>query len=241
MEGFIDIHCHILPGVDDGAESMDMTVKMLRTAWSEGIHTMIATPHYREGHVQISPVQLHTLYRQVLLEAQKIDSGFRIFLGNELYNCYHLDEYLEGGKVLTMAGTAYILVEFSPSKSYSEMRAAFRKLQMAGYRPILAHAERYSCLQQDDSRAEELVGSGVYIQLNAGSVTGKNGYRAQSFSRGLLKYGLAHFLATDAHNMRDRGPEMKKCMDFVEKKYGSRYAARLGWKNAEFLLQNYPI
>ncbi len=241
MDGFIDLHCHILPGVDDGAENMEMTIKMIHMARAEGIGTMIATPHYREGYVETSPVQLHTVYRQVLLEAQRIDPDFRIFLGNELYNCYHLDEYLEKGSVMTLAGSAYVLTEFSPSKSYSEMRSAFRKLQMAGYRPILAHTERYSCLRQDDSRVEELVGSGIYIQVNTSSVTGKNGYGARSFSRNLLKHGLVHFLATDAHNLKERGPEMKKCMEFVEKKYGSRYADRLGRKNAEYVLRNYSI
>lgn len=241
MEGFIDIHSHILPGIDDGSDSLETTIEMLRLAWEEGIRTMIATPHYREGRLETPTEQLLELYRQVLAEAQKIDTSFQIYLGNELYSSYNLAEHLDSGRAHSLNGTRYVLVEFSPSKSYSEMRMAFRSLQMSGYRPILAHAERYECLLEENTRVRELISSGVYIQVNASSIAGDYGFRIRMFSRGLLKHGEVHFVATDTHNPDDRAPRISKCMAYVEKKYGSKYANLIGRDNALRVLKDAPI
>lgn len=244
MEGFVDLHSHILPGIDDGSESLEMTVEMLKIAWEEGIRAMIATPHYREGRLETPTEQLLGLYHQVVQEAQKIDPSFQIYLGNELYNSYNLAEHLETDRAHTLNGTRYVLVEFSPSKSFSEMRTAFRNLQMSGYRPILAHVERYECMVEDENRVGELINAGVYIQLNASSVVsdhGLRGFRLRSFARNLLKHGEVHFLGTDAHNTRERAPRMRECMSYVEKKYGSEYAERVGRKNALRVLRDSPI
>ncbi len=241
MEGFIDIHSHILPGIDDGSDSLETTIEMLQIAWEEGIRTMIATPHYREGRLETPTEHLLELYRQVVAEAQKIDSSFQIYLGNELYSSYNLAEHLDAERAHSLNGTRYILVEFSPSKTYSEMRMAFRSLQMSGYRPILAHAERYECLVEESSRVTELINSGIYIQLNTSSITGDNGFRTRMFARNLLKHEEVHFVATDAHNSDSRSPRFQKCMAYIEKKYGSKYADRLGRENALRVLKDAPV
>ncbi len=241
MEGFVDIHSHILPGIDDGSDSLETTVEMLEIAWDEGIRTMVATPHFREGRLETPTEQLLDLYRQVLAEAQKIDPSFQIYLGNELYSSYSLAELLDMQRAHSLNGTRYVLVEFSPSKTYSEMRMAFRNLQMAGYRPILAHAERYECLLEDSSRVGELINSGVFIQVNTASIAGDYGFRLRMFTRNLLKRREIHLLGTDTHNPDDRAPRIRKCMDYIEKKYGSQYANRIGRDNALAVLKDAPI
>ena len=241
MNGIIDVHCHILPGVDDGSSNMDMTREMLRLAWSEGITAMIATPHYRRGYADTPVNKLIEAYYQVVQEAQRIHPDFRIYLGNELFSSHELPERLEKGQVLTMSNTRYVLVEFLPSVEYAQLTASLRKLQMNGYRPIVAHAERYGCLLKDPYLVEELTDMGFYIQVNAMSVTGENGFSVKKFVKKLMKYELVHLLGTDAHSMGRRRPEMKKCVAYIEKKYGEKYARQIAWDNAVRLLQNQPI
>lgn len=240
-QGYVDIHSHILPGVDDGSRDMDMTRNMLQMAWSEGIRTMIATPHYRRGYVHVSAETWKEVYQVVCSEAKKIDSDFRIYLGNELFNSHSLEDKLARGEVLTMADTSYVLVEFLPSDTYRELQSAVRRLRMAGYSPIIAHAERYTCLLKEPALTEELVDLGCYIQINTASVTGENGYAAKRYVKKLLKYELVHFLGTDTHDLGKRKPAMKKCLAYIAGKYGKEYALRIGRENALRLLENYPI
>lgn len=238
MNGLIDIHCHILPGVDDGSPDMDTTREMLRMAWSDGITAMIATPHYRRGYAAAPAEKLREVYQQVAAEAKKIHPDFQIYLGNELFSSHSLPERLEQGQVLTMSGSKYVLVEFLPSVEYASLSAALRELQMNGYRPIAAHVERYACLLEEPYLVQELADMGFYIQVNAMSVTGDNGYSVKRFVRKLLKYELVHFLGTDAHGTGGRRPAMQKCVSYIEKKYGEAYASKIARDNALGMLQN---
>lgn len=241
MEGYIDIHCHILPGVDDGSPDIETTRQMLKTAWEEGIREMIATPHFHKGRVEVSAEELRTAWEQTASCAQEISKEFQIYLGNELYSSHSLVELLDAGKIFSLAESRYVLVEFSPQKGYSELEALLKQLQMAGYRPILAHAERYECLLKKPYRAEELTDMGILIQVNAASVTGENGFAARMFVKKLLKYEMVHFLGTDAHDMKTRKPLMKKCVSYVAGKYGEDYARRISRENALRILDNLPI
>lgn len=232
MTGFIDVHCHILPGLDDGSQDMKTTKQMLQCAWDEGITCIIATPHFQEGFAESDVRKIVATYKLVAAEAKKIHPQFKILLGNELFNSVELPEKLDQKKAFTMALGHYVLVEFVTYISYRDMGNALRSLQYHGYRPILAHVERYDCLLSEPDRVEELIDSGIYIQVNAMSVTGENGGSTKRFVRKLLKKEQVHFIGTDAHSMRRRKPEMKKCMQIIEKKYGEEYAACLGRRNA---------
>lgn len=233
----IDIHCHILPGVDDGAQDIQETQRMLQIAWDEGIDTIIATPHYRHRYIENTPERLEERLQMAREAAHRINPEFRIYLGNEIYFSHGSVEALQGGRALTMAGSNYALVEFSTFKPYQELGAALRDFQMGGYQPIIAHAERYDCLLEDPSRVEELVEQGAYIQVNASTVTGKNGRSGKSFVKKLLKYELVHFMGTDAHGVNKRAPEMKKCEAYLRKKVGTAYAEDLCGGNAWKILQ----
>lgn len=237
----VDIHAHILPGVDDGAKNMDTAREMLRRAWSEGIRAVVATPHCGGGYPHVSAGELKKAYQMVREEAQKIDPGFKVYLGSELFNSHSLGEDLTAGKALTMAGTDYVLVEFQPSESYRGLCSSLKKLQMDGYRPVIAHAERYACLVKEPALTEELVKMGCYIQVNTSSVIGQNGFAAKRYIRTLLKYERVHFLGTDAHDLGKRKPMMRKSIVYIAKKFGEGYARQVCWENAEKLLQNQTI
>lgn len=241
MQGLIDIHSHILPGVDDGAKDMEMTRMMLRAAWSEGIRAIIATPHHRRGYANAPAEKLREAYQAVYLEARKVHPDFRIYLGSEVHFSHSMEEELRNGKALTMAGTGYVLTEFLPNTAYTEIEATLRRLQMSGYRPIIAHAERYDCLVKHPQLVEQLVEFGYYVQINASSVTGEHGRGLKQFTKKLLDEQLVHFLGTDAHNLESRRPAMRKCAAYIEKKYGEDYADDICWNNVIRLLQNQPI
>lgn len=236
IQGIVDVHSHILPGVDDGSKNMDMTRQMLQMAWSEGIHTIIATPHHRERYSQASAAKLKETYQAVCIEAEKIDSDFKIYLGSELFRSHSLEEKLASGESLTMAGTNYVLVEFFPSDPYRELYSTLLRIKMAGYKPIVAHAERYQCLVKEPELTEKIVNMGCYIQINASSVTGENGFSVKRYVRKLLKYELVHFLGTDAHDLERRSPMIQESVNYIIKKYGEEYARRISSENALELL-----
>lgn len=241
MGDFIDVHCHILPGVDDGSTDMEMTRQMLQTAWKDGIRCMIATPHYREGRMEATPAKLISSWEKTAACAREIHRDFVIYLGSELYSTHALVSSIEKRRALTINGSRYVLVEFNPSKGYSEIETALRELQMSGYRPVLAHVERYKCLVKEPYRVEELTDMGIYIQVNASSVTGDMGFASKAFIKKLMKYELVHFVGTDAHNMGNRKPAMQKCVSYVAKKFGEDYARRISWSNALRMLNNEPV
>lgn len=240
-EGYVDLHAHILPGVDDGAKDIAGTRQMLQMAYEEGIRMIVATPHHRRGYAYASVGVLREAYEKTCAEAAEISPQIKVCLGSELHKSHALIEELSCGTALSMAGTSYVLVEFLPTDSYGEIRTALQRLQMAGWRPVIAHAERYACLVRDIEKVEELTDLGCRVQINTGSVTGANGIAAKRFTKKLLKYGLVHFLGTDAHDMGSRAPQMKKCISYIEKKYGEDYANQIGRENALRLLADKPI
>ena len=139
MMKIIDVHAHILPGVDDGSENWNESIEMLRMAYEQGIRTIIATPHYHQGQDIERLKETTGILRQ---EAQKLDPEYGIFLGQELMDSEGILDELRKGRALTMAGSRYVLIEFLPNVSYSRLYQRLRQLQGAGYIPILAHAER---------------------------------------------------------------------------------------------------
>jgi len=148
QERYIDIHSHILPGIDDGSKSMEETIRMLHIAAEEKITTIIATPHYEAGGDNPSVEYLKDVLNQVQQEAYKVNKDFRLFLGNELYYSESIVEDLKSGKALTLAGSRYVLVEFSYTVDFRTMYRGINNIIYNGYIPILAHAERYYCIHQ---------------------------------------------------------------------------------------------
>lgn len=215
--GYIDIHSHILPGIDDGPESMEETVLMLRQAKQQGISTIIATPHYICGAKNIPAERLEEVKEKVQEEAVRIDPEFKILLGNELYYCESILEELSQNKALTLAGSRYVLVEFSIDESYKAVYQGLKKLVLAGYAPIVAHVERYLCIKQNEELIRELIKLGAYIQLNSRSLQGGFFNKEAVYYRKLLKNGFIHLIATDSHDNMGRAPKMKDIMKGLRK------------------------
>jgi protein-tyrosine phosphatase len=237
MQGYTDIHCHILPGVDDGSQNIEESMGMLRIAYENQIRRIIVTPHNKPMHHNADQDKIKELITELAAKMKQEDISILLYPGNELYYCNELVEKLEAQKACTMAESSYVLVEFAPVDSWEYIRNGINNLIMGGYIPILAHVERYKEMCASTERTEELIEMGAYIQVNASSIMGKYGFGTRHFTRTLLKNKLVHFVATDAHNCENRSPDLDRCAQWIEKKYGRPYARKLLWENASRVIE----
>ncbi len=230
----VDIHCHILPGVDDGSKSLEQSKAMLDIAWEQGIRTIIATPHHMPEAKNASP---ETIAQKAALLQEYADEqhyDMEILTGNEIYYYGEASELLDAGKICTLAESTYILVEFSPMDDARYIRNSLSELQNMGYDPIIAHVERYMSLHKGSfEKIQELRDMGILIQVNAASVTGGFGKPTKVLVEKLLKKKLVDFIGTDAHSDGGRAPKILECAQLLQKKCDADYVEKLLYRNAE--------
>ena len=239
----IDLHCHILPGVDDGASGFAEAVAMCRLAADDGCEAMVATPHQRRGEWwNADRGQLAALADQLQHE---VGPGFRVHLGGEIHVDSELLDEIEklpaAGGVLPLAGSRYLLIEFDSMGTEDEAVHLVHELTVAGWRPIVAHPEFIPWLAPDLELVARLVALGAFTQVTAMSVTGDFGRRPQSDTWDLLDAGLVHFLASDAHNTRRRPPGLRRAHDLIADRWGAQTARRLAADNPRAVVENRPL
>lgn len=232
-----DIHTHILFGTDDGAADIDTSVLLLEKAYNDGTRRIFLTPHSINGGFDFknSNSNLQMLFEKI----KGRFPGLSFYSGCEIFYSESTADNLIAGKIPTLADSKYALVEFYPMVFYDELKNAVLKLTTSGYIPVIAHAERYACLRKQDTGL--LCELGAYIQLNARSVLGKSGLETKHFCQKLLKDGLVHFIASDAHDPVHRTPELSKCVRYIEKKYSRSYAEQIFYKNPMQIINNIYI
>lgn len=238
---YVDVHAHILPGVDDGSHCMKETVQMLQIAYDQDIRTIIATPHYAAGGKNTPVEQLVQIRDQVQAEAQKLDKDFRILLGNELYYSESVIDALKRKEALTLAQSRYILVEFSVRDSYERIVKGLREFIYSGYAPILAHVERYQSLYKRIDLVSELVEMGSYIQMNSDSLCGGIFNTEASLNRKMLNQGMVHLIGSDCHNCEMRKPRMKDTVKILRKKCDEELVTTILMDNTKKILENIYI
>lgn len=233
----IDIHCHVLPKVDDGSQSMEQTMEMIRIASEEGIEAMIVTPHFKAGQRNASCTTIMDRIKLVQEEADRKGYDVRLFPGNEIL--YHEDviNLLEQDRVLTLNGTDRVLIEFLPSDEYTYIRNALDNVRAQGYVPVLAHVERYECMVKDYNRVKELKQMDVEIQINAAGVTGELGRKIQQFLFTLVKNRLIDYVGTDAHSDGRRSPRFQESYRILSKKFDAEYIDEIFYHNASAIIE----
>lgn len=241
MQGYCDIHNHILPGVDDGARDMDETCRMLSIAYKEGIRVIIATPHFMVRRQNAKTDYLKELLNEVNLAFTEIDKKSEVLLGNELFYSRDIIEELKNGNALTMNGTRYILLEFYQGTSFGDIKEGLNHCIYSGYIPILAHTERYSCLIKDPELTGVLVRMGAYIQISFSSMAGGIWDPAVNICHKLLKKDWVHFIGTDAHDASVRTPHTGEAVTYIRKKFGDETLWRLTWDNPMAMLMDKHI
>lgn len=238
MKGFTDIHTHILPGVDDGAQSMTQSLQLLHMAWENGTRTVFLTPHYRGKYKKNTPTALKENYAWLREMVQEELPGMQIYLGQEISYETDAPEAIRSGRVLTMQDSQYALLEFRTNSLRSQLITGVSEIVRCGFIPIIAHVERYDISRTDPMLIEELLHMGALLQLNADSVIGANGFAVKRFCDKLLKEQKVHFIASDAHDAKYRPPLLRACFLRVHKKYGKEYAAGLFYDNAQAVIEN---
>lgn len=234
--GFVDIHTHILPGVDDGAENLKEAVKLLRMARENGTTDVVLTPHYRGKFRANKPQYLREQFELLCREICDCIPDMKLYLGNEAAMDRDLGEKLAEGRVLSINNTRYTLLEFDYNCPYIRMMDGVMGVFSCGYIPIIAHAERYDVLRKNKKLIDEILRIGALVQINADSVMGKVGLGTKWYCQRLLRQGKVHFIASDAHDHEDRVPRLEECFQYVSKRYGEGYAWALFRDNAQMLL-----
>lgn len=213
----IDVHCHILPLVDDGPSSIEHALKLAEQAVEEGITRIVATPHLYHPQFETEDVDVRLTVSEfnVLLNQRNIP--ITVYPGHEIRLIGELMEELEAGKALPLSGSRYLLIEFPSTGIPSYARQVFAELISDGFVPIVAHPEKNKAIIQNPSLLFELVSNGAISQVTCASLVGKYGKDVQRFAVALLENGLAHLVASDAHHIEKRPFYWKQCEAYLEK------------------------
>ena len=243
MKGYTDIHMHLIPGVDDGASNLDMSMAMLAMAKEEGIQTIFATPHYGScSCIMTSFDDVEQQYSKLKEKAGALFPDMRIFRGNEIYyedDC--IENWIEQGKACSMEHSKYILLEFNHYCPSSKIEHALLSVLEKDWWPILAHTERYPQFHGNLAAIERLCKSGVYLQINAYSLEEEKNSSIKNCARQLSENELVHFIGSDAHRDYHRPPSMRSGVDFLYEKCRKGYVDELVQGNAEHILHGVRI
>lgn len=230
---YYDIHCHIVPGVDDGSGSLSESMRMLELEYADGVRGIIITPHYRRGMFETPDKEVVEQFERLRTEAYKVLPDLRLYLGCEFHAFTDMMDMFENQsrEAMTMAGSSYVLLEFSEEKSMHYIKARTTHMLDEGYYPIIAHIERYPIVVKHPEFVWELIRCGARIQINAEGLLGDMGWGVKSFCRYLMKNTMVDFIATDAHNMKNRRPNLGKAISYVKRKYGEDAVRRIFYEN----------
>jgi len=237
----IDIHSHILPGVDDGARNLEDSILMAKLAVQEGIHQIIATPHHMNGSFNNRKSDII----QKVMELNEVFSEkgipLEVFPGQELRIYGEIIEDFNNNEILTLNNAdTHLLIEFSPSHVPRYAEKLLYDIQMKGITPIIVHPERNRELVENPMMLYEFVKKGALTQVTAGSIAGKLGKNVQKFTMQLMEANLTHFVASDAHNVNSRPFYISKAMGIIQDEFGADMAELFQY-NAQQLMNNKAI
>lgn len=239
----IDIHSHIIFGVDDGPQSLDDSLALLKEARQQGVTKIIATSHRRKGMFETPEATILQHFSQVKAAAAQQLPDLELYYGGELYYTPSALEKLEKGIFPTLNGSRFALIEFSGQTPYKDIHQAVSNLSLLGITPVLAHIERYHALENDEKKVRDLINMGAYTQINSASVLKPKlfGDKYKVFkkrARYFLDKDLVHFVASDMHNLDNRRPYMAEAYNVVKAAYGVSQADALFVTNPQSLLNN---
>ncbi len=233
-----DMHNHILFGVDDGAKTMEDSLSLIKIAYEDGIRGLVLTPHFHPKRGMAHYSEVVENFNELVDVALEQFPDMQFFLGREVYYRSDVLETKGSTDKFLMSGTANMLVEFSTTVEENYIKNAVSNLLFAGYQPIVAHVERYGCAVKNKNLVNELKSIGAYIQINVDSILGKTGFAVKQAVKYYLKNGLVDFVSSDAHDIKNRRPELSAAYAYVTKKYGEDYAVRIFRDNAIDMLND---
>ncbi|MDD3240860.1 MAG: hypothetical protein PHW47_12440 [Lachnospira sp.] len=236
----IDIHTHILPGVDDGARNLSDSIAMAELAVSSGVHTLVATPHSNMGgrFENYNSKEFRSRFEQL----QKVIHGEGIPLlvlpGMEIFTTGYVMKRIQGNELISLNHSRYYLMEFPFLSSCEDMNQELENVIAGGCIPVIAHPERYESIQENPRRIVSWRNKGMLIQVNRGSILGKFGHKVKSCVDELLDDELVTCIASDAHKPYERTTFMGDIQEYMEKEYTFDYAKKLLYDNPKKIIEN---
>lgn len=228
-----DFHSHIIHGVDDGSQSLEESLSILRSASKAGIKKMVATPHYIKGSMDEDVSVLHDkldILRQALHD-NNID--IEVFLGNEIYVDIDMTDYLTNGECSSINKSRYVLIELPFSCEINQLEDIIFELKLKEYIPVLAHPERYEFVHNDLGKLTKLIELGVLVQLNLGSLSGMYGKSIKKTAQLLVDQQMVHFIGTDVHRAKSRALDIEPSLQYLKGKWPEKMFDAVVFNNAE--------
>lgn len=237
----IDIHCHIVPDIDDGASDMNEALSMARLALDNETNTIINTSHFNPVFNYTSSTKLKKAVEVFnnVLSTNNID--LQVLLGNELYYNKELMHCLDKKEFFCLNNSDYILVEFSNASFPSNILDVVYEFVIRGYIPILAHVERYPSFAKNLKLVQKCIECGALIQVNSSSVLGSSSSSSQESVLDLIDNNMVHFVASDGHGSTRRRPILKNSYDFISGSYSKELADKLFFTNPQAVIDNEKI
>lgn len=233
----IDLHSHILPGVDDGARDFEDSLNILEGLARQGITDIVLTPHYVAETSYISTRSKNlAIFEELKKKVKRAKLGINLYLANEIYIDQKIEKYLKNKKIATINDTKNLLIELPMSGEFESYEDIILSLQNKGYTVILAHPERYRSTQKDFKILERLHENGVLLQANLGSIIEQYGKHAKKTVKKLIKKDMVYCFGTDIHHARDYN-EIEKAQNKIAKIIGDKKLKQLLVKNPQKLLQ----
>jgi protein-tyrosine phosphatase len=237
----VDLHHHLLFGLDDGSPDLETSVDMARMAASDGITHVIATPHASANWIfdpDLIASRISTLRNSLILESVPLT----IASGCDFHLSYdNVRDALANPRKYTLNSTEYLLIELPDFGLSPNLTETFYELRLAGMVPILTHPERNPTLQRDLNRLADWIRNGMLVQITTSSVLGRMGKTAERISHKLLANRWVNFLSTDAHNLQSRPPRMSEARDVIARKYSPAYADLLTLHNPLAVFDGRPL
>jgi len=237
----IDLHSHLLPGLDDGANSVDVSIEMARRYLDQGVTCVACTPHIFPGLYPNNGDIIRRAVRRLQEQLEEKAIPLKLVPGADNHIVPNFVRLLETQQLLAIADTRYVLVEPPHHIAPVRLETLFFEILQGGYVPILTHPERLSWIERDYSKIVTLAQRGVWMQLTSGSLLGRFGKRARYWAEKMLCEGIVHILATDAHDNSRRPPNLMKGRDAAEKLVGPRVAEELVAVHPALVLSDFAL
>ncbi|MEL6922094.1 MAG: CpsB/CapC family capsule biosynthesis tyrosine phosphatase [Pseudomonadota bacterium] len=237
----IDIHTHLLPGIDDGADDLAMAVAMAKIAESDGIKVLACTPHVKPPRYPNVGKDIRARVEKLHNELQRARVDVSLVAGGDIHIAHDLLSSLRDGVAPCLHDSRYFLFEPNHTVLTPRLDALCSELFNAGYKPVLTHPERLVWVPKHYNLIKKLYEAGVVMQVTAGSLTGAFGTRVYQLSRRMMDDGIVDVVATDAHNVTARPPILSRARDWIAAEYGEIVAKRLTVDNPMRILRDLDI
>ncbi len=236
----LDIHCHILPGVDDGAGDLGQSLAMARIAVAEGVTTIACTPHMTPGVYDNRGPDVIARVEALQLALDEAGLPLQLVAGADVHVAPDVTARLRSGEALALNGSRYVLIEPPHHVAPPRLDGVFFDIAAAGYQPILTHPERLTWIERRFDVIERLFRAGVWMQITAGSLEGQFGSQARYWAERMLDEGMVHVVASDAHDDRARTPRLGRAYDLLARRMGQAEADNLLIHRPHVALTNAP-